>query len=273
VKFSELEKLSTKQLILKAYHEENNDTYMEYIHVLRLRGNDEVFQLTKRLVYSKDSIYREIATSILSQFGYKTKLYKGESVYLLSRLLYDNNEDVICNAIYGFGHRKCTRYADKLASFVTSKSLQIKEALSFALGGYENQKCINALIVLVQDENYDVRNWSTFSLAQINETNTPSIRDALFKNLSDEKSEVRGEALLGLALRKDERIKDVIIEDLQKPFYGSWIFKAIEEMPDSRYIPYFESYVKTLEEEDKKAFDYDIEKARKALATVVGTNK
>jgi len=273
VKFSELKKLSTKQLILKAYHEEDDDTYMEYIHVLRLRGNDEVFQLTKRLIYSKESVYREIAASTLSQFGYKTKLHKGESVYLLSRLLHDNNEDVICNAIYGFGHRKCTRYADKLASFVTSKSLQIKEALSFALGGYENQKCIDALIILMRDENYDVRNWSTFSLAQINETNTPSIRDALFKNLNDEETEVRGEALLGLALRKDERVKDAIIEDLQKSFYGSWIFDAIEEMPDSRYIPYFKNYVQTLEEEDKKAFNYDIEKARKALATIIYTNE
>lgn len=273
MKFSELKKLSTKQLILKAYHEEDDDTYMEYIHVLRLRGNDEVFQLTKKLAYSKDSIYREIAASILNQFGYKTKLHKGESVHLLSKLLNDKDEDVICNTIYAFGHRKCTRYTDKLASFVTSTFIQIKEALAFALGGYENQKCIDALIILMQDKNYDVRNWSTFSLAQINETNTPSIRDALFKNLNDDETEVRGEALLGLALRKDERVKDAIIEDLQKPFYGSWIFTAIEEIPDSRYIPYFESYVKTLSTEDKKAFDYDIEQARKALETLVGTNK
>ena len=261
----ELEKLTTKQLILKAYHEENDDTYMEYIHILRLRGNDEVFQLTKKLAYSKDSVYREIAASILSQFGYKIKCYKGESVHLLSKLLHDKNEDVVCTTIYAFGHRKCTRQADKLASFVTSKSLQIKEALSFALGGYENQKCIDALIVLMQDKNYDVRNWSTFSLAQITETNTQSIRDALFKNLSDEESEVRGEALLGLALRKDERVKDAIIEELQKPFYGSWIFDAIEEMPDNRYLPYFENYIKTLDEEDKKAFSSDIENVRKIL--------
>jgi len=265
VKFSELKKLSTKQLILKAYHEEDDDTYMKYIHVLRLRGNNEVFQLTKRLAYSRDSVYREIAASILNQFGYKTKLHKGESVYLLSRLLHDNNEDVIGNAIYGLGHRKCTRYADKLASFVTSKSLQIKEALSFALGGYENQKCIDALIILMRDENHDVRNWSTFSLAQINETNTPSVRDALFKNLNDEETEVRGEALLGLALRKDERVKDAIIEDLQKPFYGSWILDAIIEMPDSRYLTYFESYINTLDEEDKKAFNSNIEESWKYL--------
>ena len=263
-----LKKLTAKQLIVKAYHETDEDIYMSYIEILRKRGDDEVFQLTKRLVYSKDTLYRDISASILGQFGYKTKVYTGESVYLLSKLLNDKNEDVICTAIYGFGHRKCMRYADKLALFATSQSLQIKEALSFALGGYESLKSIDALILLMQDNNFEVRNWSTFSLAQITKINTPKICDALYKNISDVKSEIRGEALLGLALRKDYRVKSIILKDMQKPFYGSWIFTAIKEMPDIEYILYFESYVKTLDEEDIRAFSYDIEKAREALAEV-----
>ncbi len=258
--------LPSKQLILKAYHEEeDDDIYMEYIAILREREDDEVFQLTKKLVYSKVSVYREIAASILSQFGYKTKLYRGESIHLLAKLLNDKNEDVISNAIYAFGHRKSTRYADKFASFVTLNSLPIKEALAFTLGGYENQKSIDALVKLMQDENFDVRNWATFSLAQITQSNTQTIRDALFKNLSDTELEVRGEALLGLALRKDNRVVDAIIEDLQKPFYGSWIFTAITEMPNKRYLPYFEKYIESLDTEDKNAFSSDIEEAREAL--------
>jgi len=267
--FKELEKLTTKQLIVRAYIEEDEDRYMDYIHILRLRGNDEVFQLSKKLVYSKDSVNREIAASILSQFGYKTRLYKGESVYLLSKLLADKNEDVICNTIYAFGHRKCTRYADKLASFGTSKSLQIKEALAFALGGYENQKSINTLILLMKDKNDDVRNWSTFSLAQITELNTKKIRDALFESLDDEESEVRGEALLGLALRKDERVIKVIIEDLQSHFYGSWIFDAIVEMPHREYIQYYDAYIDNLDDDDKTAFKSNIAKAKKILNEII----
>lgn len=260
-----LEKLTTKQLIVKAYAEENEDKYMEYIHILRSRGDNEVFELTKKLVYSKDSVYRDISASILSQFSYKTKLHKGESVYLLTKLLYDKDEAVITSAIYAFGYRKCTRHANKLASFGTSQSLQIKEALAFSLGGYENQKCIDALILLMKDENDYVRNWSTFSLAQITEINTEKIRNALFENLDDEEKEVRGEALLGLALRKDERTKEVILEDLQHSFYGSWVFDSIVEMPDSRYIQYFDTYADSLDDEDKKAFRLDIERARLAL--------
>jgi len=250
-----------KQLILKAYNEKDENIYMSYIDQLRERGDDEIFQLTKELVYSKDSVYRKISASILSQFGYKTKRYRGESIYLLGKLLHDKNEDVVSAAIYGFGHRKCLRYADKLASFVSSSSLLIKEALAFSLGGYEKQKSIDALIVLMQDENYNVRNWSTFSMAQITESNTPKICDALYKNLFDKKLEVRGEALLGLALRKDKRVIDAIIEDLQKPFYGSWIFSAIQEMPHKSYIPYFSKYIEHLDIEDKEAFSDEIDEA------------
>jgi len=257
--------VTAKQLISKAYHTEDEDIYMSYINQLRERGDDEVFQLTKELVYSKDSVYREISASILSQFGYKTKLYRGESIYLLAKLLHDKDEDVVSKAIYGFGHRRCTRYADKIASFVSSTSLPIREALAFSLGGYENQKSIDALILLMQDENYHVRNWSTFSLAQITESNTPKICDALYKNFFDENLEVRGEALLGLALRKDKRAIDAIVEDLQKPFYGSWIFSAIHEMPHELYIPYFLTYIEHLSREDKEAFSDEIDEAELAL--------
>jgi len=115
-----LKKLTVPQLIKKAYYEEDEDIYTDYIFELRKRGNSEILNLIRDLVYSKDAIYREIAGGILSQFAYKTKSFKGERIYLLGRLLDDKNEDVISSAIYGFGHIKATLYGDKLASFATS---------------------------------------------------------------------------------------------------------------------------------------------------------
>ncbi len=263
-----LKKLTVPQLIKKAYYEEDEDIYTDYIFELRKRGNSEILNLIRDLVYSKDAIYREIAGGILSQFAYKTKSFKGERIYLLGRLLDDKNEDVISSAIYGFGHIKATLYGDKLASFATSKSLDIKRALAFALGGYENKKAIEALILLMNDDDFDTRNWATFSLAQICESDTPAIRDTLYKNLNDIESEVRGEALLGLATRKDTRVINAILEDLQSDFYGSWIFSAIVKMPDKRYLQYFDKYINSLHEEDRKAFDLDIKEAREALREV-----
>jgi len=120
----------------------------------------------------------------------------------------------------------------------------------------------------MNDDDFDTRNWATFSLAQICESDTPAIRDTLYKNLNDIESEVRGEALLGLATRKDTRVINAILEDLQSDFYGSWIFSAIVKMPDKRYLQYFDKYINSLHEEDKKAFDLDIKEAREALREV-----
>jgi len=262
--------LSILQLIHKAYKEEDDNAYMEYIHAIRKRANTQTLEIVRSMVYSKDHIKRDMAASILSQIAYPSKSFKGEAVYLLGRLLDDKHKDVITSAIYGFGHRRCTRFANKIASLGNTESLQIKEALSFTLGWYENQESIYTLIRLMQDENDDVRNWATFSLAQINESNTQTIRDALFHNLSDQVLEIRGEALLGLARRKDERVKDAILDDLQKPFYGSWIFDAIMEMPDKRYSTYFERYVGTLEKDDLNSFANDIKRTKSILEQYKG---
>ena len=265
----EFRKLTTPQLIRKAYKNiDNEDIYWECIHILRKRGTELVFKEAKKLVYSIDALSRQLSADILAQFGYKTKLFKGECIYLLSILFTDKNEYVVTEAIYGLSYRRALYYHKELANLATHASNDIREAVAHALGGMETEKAINALILLMGDKDFEVRNWSTFSLAQITEKNTEEIRDALFKNLSDKELEVRGEALLGLALRKDERVKDAIIEDLQKPFYGSWIFTAIEEMPDKRYLPYFENYIKTLDKEDKKSFGSDIEQARESLGLI-----
>ena len=271
---NKLKKLTSPQLIYTAYRNiEDKDIYWKCIHILHTRGTEEIFNITKEMVYSQDNLYRQLSADILAQFAYKTKLFHDECIYLLAKLMHDKNENVITEAIYGLSYRRALYYHKDLSNLSSHTSTDIREAVAHALGSIDTKEAIDALILLMIDKDFEVRNWATFSLGQMIERNTPQICDALYQNLSDEEFEVRGEALLGLALHKDERVKDIIIEDLQKPFYGSWIFTSIEEVPDSKYIPYFENYIKTLNEEDKKAFSSDIEKARKALSIIVGTNK
>ena len=268
----ESKKFTIQKLINKSYYEKDEEKYLDYIWELRTRGNKEVFYQAKHLIYSKDDIYRKIGADILAQFGYKTKLYRGENIYLLAKLLDDKNESVVASAIYGLGHKHSVRYADKLASFTKSSSLEIKRALAFALGGFEKPKAIKALIELMNDNDFDVRNWATFSLGSICESNTSQIRQALHHKLTDCEPEIHGEAMIGLALRKDERVKEAIIKDLQQEFYGSWIFESIVEMPDIRYKNYFQNYIENLEQEDKKAFQIDIQNAKKALIVSIKKN-
>lgn len=87
------------------------------------------------------------------------------------------------------------------------------------------------------DDDYDVRNWATFGLAQQCEMDTLEIREALFARLSEDDHEIRGEALIGLAARKDSRVKDYILIELRGEFNGCYAFQAAEEFPDPEFLP------------------------------------
>jgi HEAT repeat protein len=67
----------------------------------------------------------------------------------------------------------------------------------------------------MSDKDSEVRDWATFGLGGLGDFDSPKIREALFKNLSDEDEDVREEALVGLARRKDPRSVPEVISALK----------------------------------------------------------
>lgn len=78
-------------------------------------------------------------------------------------------------------------------------------ALSAIAGGDQSEAVVSALIRLSTDADGDVRDWATMGLGSITEKDDDAIRDALAARLDDPEGDTAGEALLGLALRKDAR--------------------------------------------------------------------
>jgi HEAT repeat protein len=74
---------------------------------------------------------------------------------------------------------------------------------------------VGALVPLTRDDDPQVRDWACFALgSQLREVDLPELRDALAACLSDEDTDARCEALLGLALRRDRRVLPVLTERL-----------------------------------------------------------
>ncbi|WHU01612.1 MULTISPECIES: HEAT repeat domain-containing protein [unclassified Sphingomonas] len=72
---------------------------------------------------------------------------------------------------------------------------------------------LEQVIALTRDDDASNRDWATMLLAQ-EEIDTPAVREALFRAASDEEDVIRGEAMLGLAIRDPEIALPLVQEAL-----------------------------------------------------------
>ncbi len=150
-KIRRVRKLSLQKLLDDIYKESsnpNNNIYWNYIHEIRKRGRLVEFEKAKELLYSKDALWREIASDILGQLGYRSNSFIEESVKLLLECLKkEKNEDVIRSLIYSLGHRHDSSCVYEVSKYATSKNKDIREAVAFGLCGFKEDKAVNTLIL------------------------------------------------------------------------------------------------------------------------------
>ena len=78
----------------------------------------------------------------------------------------------------------------------------------------------------MEDADADVRDWATFGLGVLGDQDTPEVREALFNRLNDQDVDVREEALVGLAKRRDTRILPDLISALEQSSIGGRVVEA-----------------------------------------------
>ncbi len=105
------------------------------------------------------------------------------------------------------------------------------------LQGFEDERAIAASIELSRDTDSDVRDWATFGLGSVIEADTEAIRDALYVRLDDSDETTRGEAMSGLAKRKDQRVFPLVLDQLEKMAYWVLPLEAAEALGDPRLLP------------------------------------
>ena len=92
----------------------------------------------------------------------------------------------------------------------------VRYAVTRSLGGCPEESAIRALIELSRDQDFEVRNWATFGLGSLTEADSKEIRQALADRLSESNEEIRGEALVGLVERHDQRAIVPLIRELNQ---------------------------------------------------------
>ena len=230
---------STDKLIEAALTEKDENLAWEAIASLQFRGTYEVLTAAQKLCVSLNPEERILGANILGQLGIPKRTFpQGTVNTLIKALNCEQNDNVIAAILIALSHHKDIRVIVPIIALKKHISAEVRYGVAVSLY-YENELAIGTLIELTSDEDENVRNWATFGLGSIIETDTREIREALFKRLIEEKNdcEIYGEALVGLAVRKDERVITRLMQELSSNEVGILAIEAAGEIGDSRLHP------------------------------------
>jgi HEAT repeat protein len=131
------------------------------------------------------------------------------------------------SAISALGHLYDSRAIPLIAAFRSHPDAEIRFTVACSLGSFPNDALsVEALLVMMEDSDEKVRDWATFGLGVLGDCDSDEIRDSLHRKLSDSNSDVREEALIGLAKRNDTRSLPMLIDALERPTMTARIVEA-----------------------------------------------
>lgn len=221
---------TNEELLDAALSEEYGDQTWAIL-ILQLRGSPDTFEAARQLCTSSRARARRVGADILGQLGKEDNKFHEESVTTLLAMLEQEQDPAVLNSIaVALGHRKDPRAIEPLAPLKNHPDQRVRLGVVFGLMAHEDGLAINTLIELSADPESLIRDWATFSLGVMVETDTPLIRAALMARVTDEDADTRIEGIRGLAERRDQRIVDILIAVLESILFD-W-----PEPGDSRYV-------------------------------------
>lgn len=204
----------------------------EAVHTLRSIGTREVFERAAEWCESNDPLSRARGADVLAQLG-KTadnpkNSFPEEAYSIVAGLVQRETEPrPLSSAIAALGHINNPVAIPLIASFHSHPSAEVRFDVAFALGCFPNDALsVSILLKLTQDSDEDVRDWATFGLGVLGDSDSAEIRDALVLRLSDADEDVREEAMVGLAKRRDQRALSALLSGLRESAMTSRVVEA-----------------------------------------------
>lgn len=229
---------STDELIRIALTEEDEDAAWDPVIVLHFRADAEVLEKARELCVSSNAKERKLGADILGQLGVPERAFPEDCFQILAQTLAHESDPIVLEAIaIAYGHLNDVRAVKLLVPLKKHPDADVRFAVVKGISCHDDELAIHTLIELSRDEDTDVRNWATFGLGSMIDTDTPEIREALLARITDSDDETRGEALVGLARRKDTRLLDPLIDELTSESVGLLALEAAEDLGDPRLGP------------------------------------
>lgn len=225
--------------LIESTLQDDDEAAWEAIRALQHLGDAPVFEAASALTRASTEVERGRGVDILGQLGSprpSAELRTNCATVVLSVLTTEKSPSVLYAIGTALGHLRDARAIDALLPLKSHADSTVRHGVALGLSRHEDPRAIDALIVLSRDEDDDVRNWATFGLAQL-QTDTAPLREALFIRLSDLNPEIRGEAFVGLAERKEPRVLEALRAELQTRPVHVLVVEAAEIFGDASLLP------------------------------------
>jgi HEAT repeat protein len=236
---------TTEELIHTALTAQDEEGDWEAISVLWSRGTREVFEAARHLCRSESAIERDLGVTILGQLKAAEEAVAEDTLTVLLEVLeHEKHTSVLSSTAIALGHRQDPRSIRPLARLKSHFSPQVRYGVVHGLMRHEDDLAIGTLIDLTEDSDDDVRDWATFGLGTLIDTDSPQICDVLLRRAMDEDDDTRAEAIVGLARKGDTRVVEPLHKELallrnvcSGRYPAMLIFEAAGEIGDPRLIP------------------------------------
>jgi len=230
---------TTDRLIRRALAHASAGPGSNAVSLLRRRGSGITLGRVEALARSPNAHRRALALEIAAQLqvpGHAgvdaPRAFALEATQaLLVAGLSDANLRVVRSAISGLGQRPLPAALPALLAHLDHPDSGIRFALARALASHAEPEATAALLRLARDRDDDVRDWATFGIGALRDTDDEAIRALLWTNAHDPDRDVRGEAVVGLARRGDPRVIDLLKERLVDGDCRGYELEAVQEMP------------------------------------------
>lgn len=249
-----------EKLFFRLVNNKSDKTYWDNIRELRSRPNTNVFKTCIKLTKSSNPKERIIGLDTLAQLGLPPRpFYKESKKIFFDILRKEKNPKVLCSSLYAIGHNNGKLEPDEIEALVSFKQNAdegVREGLVHALLSVDNKLAVNTLIDLTTDKISSIRDWATFGIGTQIERDNKSIREALWARIKDKHQDTKLEAVVGLAKRKDQRVKEIIKAELFNGEHGTLLFDAIDELKDKDFLPLLKNNLQSAKMEKEISSDW-----------------
>jgi HEAT repeat protein len=203
------------QTLLSDY---DDDAPWQAVTRLNMIGTQEVFDRAARWLLSVNWNERARGADVLSQLdsGRDPKRFSVHSYPLIETLLKTETEPhVVASSIRALGWFHNPDSIDLIIKFFDNEEIVVRSAVAGALGWFaDDPRSIDVLLQLMRDRDDGVREVAAFNLGIQGSGDSVAIRTAFVEQLSDSYEYVRLDAIASLAKRKDRRVLNALLKEL-----------------------------------------------------------